>query len=104
MNAQPVHRAAGLLELVGLSKRYGDVVALDGCTIAVRPGRALGLLGPNGAGKTTAMRCVFGLVEPDRGEVRWNGAPVDRAARLRVRYMPEESGLYRHMFVRAQRV
>ena len=96
-----VGRAAGSLdsglELVGLSKRYGDLVALDGCSLTVRPGRVVGLLGPNGAGKTTAMRCIFGLVSPDRGEVRWNGAPVDREARLRFGYMPEERGLYPHM-------
>ncbi|MGZ6674010.1 MAG: ABC transporter ATP-binding protein, partial [Solirubrobacteraceae bacterium] len=101
-----VSRAAGSLdsglELVGLTKRYGDLLALDECTITVRPGRVLGLLGPNGAGKTTAMRCVFGLVVPDGGEVRWSGVAVDREARLRFGYMPEERGLYPHMQVRAQ--
>ena len=90
------------LEVVGLGKRFGDVVALDGCGFSVRPGRVLGLLGPNGAGKTTAMRCIFGLVRPDRGEVRWAGAPIDREARLRFGYMPEERGLYPHMRIRAQ--
>jgi len=101
-----VSRAAGSLdsglELIGLTKRYGDLVALDECSIAVRPGRVLGLLGPNGAGKTTAMRVIFGLVVPDGGEVRWGGATVDREARLRFGYMPEERGLYPHMQVRAQ--
>jgi ABC-2 type transport system ATP-binding protein len=90
------------LDVVGLAKRYGDVTALDGCSLTVRPGRVVGLLGPNGAGKTTTMRCIFGLVEPDRGEVCWRGAPVDREARLRFGYMPEERGLYPHMRVRAQ--
>ena len=101
-----VSRAAGSLdsglELVGLTKRYGDLLALDECSITVRPGRVLGLLGPNGAGKTTAMRCVFDLVRPDSGQVRWAGAPIDRTARLRFGYMPEERGLYPHMQVRAQ--
>src|SRR5512132_743698 len=92
----------GGLEVADLGKRYGDVVALDGCSLTVRLGRVVGLLGPNGAGKTTAMRCIFGLVRPDRGEVRWDGAPVDREARLRFGYMPEERGLYPHMRVRAQ--
>src|SRR5512133_261772 len=92
----------GGLEVADLGKRYGDVVALDGCSLTVRLGRVLGLLGPNGAGKTTAMRCIFDLVRPDRGEVRWAGAPVDRTARLRFGYMPEERGLYPHMQVRAQ--
>jgi len=90
------------LEVVGLVKRYGDVVALDGCSLTVRQGRLVGLLGPNGAGKTTAMRCIFGLIEPDRGAMRWNGAPISREARLHFGYMPEERGLYPHMRVRAQ--
>ncbi len=90
------------LEVAGLRRRYGDLLALDGCSLTVSPGRVVGLLGPNGAGKTTTMRCIFGLVEPDRGEVRWRGVPVDREARLRFGYMPEERGLYPHMQVRAQ--
>ena len=90
------------LEVDGLGKRYGEIVALDGCSLRVPPGRVVGLLGPNGAGKTTTMRCIFGLVDPDRGEVRWDGARVDRAARLRFGYMPEERGLYPHMRVAAQ--
>jgi ABC-2 type transport system ATP-binding protein len=90
------------LELVGVTKRYDHLVALSDCSLAVRPGRVLGLLGPNGAGKTTAMRCIFGLVQPDQGEVRWAGAPIDREARLRFGYMPEERGLYPKMEVRTQ--
>jgi ABC-2 type transport system ATP-binding protein len=90
------------LELLGLRVTYGDLVALDDCSLTVRPGRVLGLVGPNGAGKTTAMRCVFGLLMPDRGEVRWAGEAIARQDRLRFGYMPEERGLYPHMRVRAQ--
>jgi len=86
-----------VLEIIDLHKTYGDVVALDGCSFEVKPGRMLGFLGPNGAGKTTAMRAVFGLVKVDRGEVRWNGQPVDDEARLRFGYMPEQRGLYPKM-------
>jgi ABC-2 type transport system ATP-binding protein len=99
-DASPID--GGGLEVVGLGKRYGEIVALDGCSLTVRPGRVVGLLGPNGAGKTTTMRCIFGLVAPDRGEVRWDGARIDQAARLRFGYMPEERGLYPHMRVSAQ--
>jgi ABC-2 type transport system ATP-binding protein len=90
------------LELLDVAVSYGDLVALDDCSLTVRPGRVLGLLGPNGAGKTTAMRCIFGLVSPDRGAVRWSGAAVDHEARLRFGYMPEERGLYPRMRIRAQ--
>ena len=91
-----------MLEIQDLSKRYGPVVALDGATFTARPGRIVGFLGPNGAGKTTTMRCVFGLARPDRGEVRWKGAVVDREARLRFGYMPEQRGLYPRMRVAEQ--
>jgi ABC-2 type transport system ATP-binding protein len=83
-----------MLELVGLHKRYGDTVALDGCAFNVRPGRIVGFLGPNGSGKTTTMRSIFGLVRLDRGEVLWNGRPIGHAERRRFGYMPEERGLY----------
>ncbi len=47
-----------MLEISGLTKRYGPVTALDGASFTARPGRLLGFLGPNGAGKTTTMRCI----------------------------------------------
>ena len=91
-----------MLEVIDLAKRYGPVVALDGASFSARPGRIVGFLGPNGAGKTTTMRCIFGLARPDRGEVRWKDQPVDRAARLRFGYMPEQRGLYPRMRVGEQ--
>ncbi len=91
-----------MLEIDDLAKRYGNVVALDGASFTARPGRIVGFLGPNGAGKTTTMRCVFGLVRADRGAVRWKGQPVDRDARLRFGYMPEQRGLYPRMRVGEQ--
>lgn len=93
-----------MLEIDDLHKRYGDVVALDGCSFRARRGRMLGFLGRNGAGKTTAMRAVFGLLRLDRGQVRWNGRPVEAADRIRFGYMPEERGLYPKMTCRAQLV
>ncbi len=93
-----------MLELDGVSKRYGAVMALDGCAFQVRPGRLTGFLGPNGAGKTTAMRAVFGLVGPDSGILRWNGTAITPAVRSRFGYMPEERGLYPRMRVGAQLV
>ncbi len=85
------------LELTGLRKRYGEVVALDGLSLSVRPGRVLGFLGPNGSGKTTTMRSIFGLVRLDAGETLWNGRPIGHEERRRFGYMPEERGLYPRM-------
>ena len=86
-----------MLQVSDLSKRFGDVVALDGATFSVPEGRIVGFLGPNGAGKTTTMRTVFGLVRPDSGTVSWDGAPVTGRSRVRFGYMPEERGLYPKM-------
>ena len=93
-----------MLSFDGVTKRFGSLTALDGCTFAARPGRLTGFLGPNGAGKTTAMRAVFGLVELDAGTVRWHGVPVSAKERARFGYMPEERGLYPRMRVRDQLV
>ena len=90
------------LALRRISKRFGAVQALDGCTFSVVPGRMLGFLGPNGAGKTTTMRAIFGLVELDAGELRWRGRAIGRSERLRFGYMPEERGLYPRMPVAEQ--
>jgi ABC-2 type transport system ATP-binding protein len=90
-----------VLELERLTRRFGDVTALDGVSFSVAAGEICGFVGRNGAGKTTAMRIVLGLLEPHAGEVRWRGRPLDAAARRRFGYMPEERGLYPKMRVGA---
>ena len=91
-----------MLSVVDIRKRFGEVQALDGCSLSVARGRMLGFLGPNGAGKTTVMRSVFGVVEPDGGEVLWDGRPIGLEERLHFGYMPEERGLYPRMPVAEQ--
>ena len=91
-----------MLSFQRVSKRFGGVEALAGCSFSVARGAMVGFLGPNGAGKTTAMRAVFGLVEPDAGEVRWDGRPISVDQRMRFGYMPEERGLYPRMPVGEQ--
>ncbi len=90
------------LELIALSKRYGDTVALDDLSFSVAPGQMFGFVGPNGAGKTTTMRIALGVLAPDSGEVRWNGRPIGADDRRRIGYMPEERGLYPKMRVGEQ--
>src|SRR3989454_1793773 len=72
----PMTNAAILVE--GLTKRYGDVVALDGIDFEVPTGTVFGLLGPNGAGKTTAVRILTTIIAPDRGSGRVLGYDVVR--------------------------
>ncbi|MFN8113555.1 MAG: ATP-binding cassette domain-containing protein [Solirubrobacterales bacterium] len=91
-----------VLELRDLSKRYGDVVALNGISMAAQPGEIVGFVGPNGAGKTTAMRIVLGVLAADGGSVLWDGEPLDAERRRRIGYMPEERGLYPKMRVGEQ--
>jgi Cu-processing system ATP-binding protein len=83
-----------MIEVTDVSKRYGDVVALDGVSLAVPEGASLGLVGSNGAGKTTLFRLLVGHERPDAGAVRVAGVdPADgRRVRERVGYLPEEAG------------
>ncbi|WP_217177918.1 ATP-binding cassette domain-containing protein [Streptomyces sp. AC495_CC817] len=67
-----------MIELDGLTKRYGEKVAVNNLTFAVRPGVVTGFLGPNGAGKSTTMRMILGLDRPTAGDVRIDGTHYDR--------------------------
>lgn len=93
---------SSLVQLEGLRRTYGSVVALDDLSFEVPSGRVMGFLGPNGAGKTTTMRAIFGLTDLDAGQVRWNGEAVTQEDRRRFGYMPEERGLYPGMLVGQQ--
>jgi ABC-2 type transport system ATP-binding protein len=92
------------LVIDNLSKRYGDVRALDGVSLVAQPGQVFGFLGPNGAGKTTTMRIVLDVIRPDTGTVTWGGAPASELPRRTWGYLPEERGLYPRMPVLAQLV
>ncbi|HEV7720319.1 MAG TPA: ATP-binding cassette domain-containing protein, partial [Iamia sp.] len=87
----------GVLEVAGVSKRYGDRLALDGVALTVGPGEVCGLLGPNGAGKTTLVSIIAGLRGPDAGTVHVTGLDVTkggRAARSAVGLAAQETGVY----------
>ena len=88
-----------MLEVDGLTKRYGTKLALSDLSFSVRPGEVYGFVGANGAGKTTAMRIMLGVLAADSGVVRWQGKPVTFETRRRFGYMPEERGLYPKMRV-----
>ncbi len=84
----------GHIETRGLTRTFGDVRAVDGVDLVVRPGGLTGFVGGNGAGKTTTMRMVMGVLRPDAGEVLWDDRPMTAADRQQFGYMPEERGLY----------
>ncbi len=87
-----------MIEVEGLSKRYGDVEAVRDVSFHVESGAVFGLVGPNGAGKTSTLKMLAGLVEPTHGTIDIDGRnPGDPAMRKRLGYLPEESPLYDEM-------
>ena len=94
----------GGLDAGGLGKTYNKRPVVRNVTIALRRGEAVGLLGPNGAGKTTTFYMIVGLVRPDTGSIRLDGAditqlPMYRRARLGVGYLPQEASVFRGLNV-----
>jgi ABC-2 type transport system ATP-binding protein len=85
----------------GVSKQFGDTVALDRVSLEVHAGEVFGLLGPNGAGKTTLIRTILDLIKPDSGRVQIFGRAFAPEDRNRVGYLPEERGLYPRQKIRA---
>ncbi|HEX9464646.1 MAG TPA: ABC transporter ATP-binding protein [Alphaproteobacteria bacterium] len=91
-----------LLEIAGLTKRYGDSVVLDDVGLTVERGEILGLIGPNGSGKTTLLECLAGLLPADAGQVRWDGTPLGGPARkTALFYLPDGIAPYAEHTVRA---
>src|SRR6476620_10470286 len=91
-----------VVEVRGLTKKYGRVVALDGLTMSVERGQILGFVGPNGAGKTTTIKILVGLTRPSGGSASVAGADCVREARAIKRlvgYMPDTFGSYDNMRV-----
>ncbi len=81
----------------GLTKRFGELVAVDHVTFTVSKGEVFGFLGPNGAGKTTTIRMLVGMLRPDEGEVKVLGLDVEKnglEVRNRVGVVPEASNVY----------
>jgi ABC-2 type transport system ATP-binding protein len=92
-----------LIQVEGLSKHYGDFVAVEDLGFEVAPGEILGLVGPNGAGKTTTLRCLVGILRPTAGRIAIAGHdllkdPVE--AKRRLAWLPDEPHLFEYLTVR----
>jgi ABC-2 type transport system ATP-binding protein len=91
------------IEIRGLSKAFGDTLALDDVSFAVRPGEIFGFMGHNGAGKTTTIRMLLGLLRPPRGEACVLGHDIVRSS-LAIRrvsgYLPDDYALPKKMSAR----
>ena len=93
-----------IIQAVGVSKSFGEKVALDNVSLSIPEGGIFGLLGPNGAGKTTLIRIINKILIPNSGQILFNGRPITREDVASIGYMPEERGLYRKMKVGDQAV
>src|SRR5699024_10696536 len=103
----PAHRGRRtredtMLRIDGLTRRFGETVAVDDVGFQVPRGAMTGFVGANGAGKTTTMRMIMGVLQPTAGRVLWNGQETTVADRRAFGYMPEERGLYPKQPVRDQ--
>jgi len=93
-----------MIEVRNLTKRYGDLIAVDNVSFSAKPGEILGFLGPNGAGKTTTMRIITGFMPATSGTVTVAGFDIfDQSyeVRKRIGYLPENPPLYADMTVAA---
>lgn len=103
---QPISSGAeNLLYTRGLKKVYDGRAVVNGVDIEVKPGEIVGLLGPNGAGKTTSFYMIVGLVQPNGGQVIFEGndvttQPMYVRARLGMGYLPQEESIFRRLTVR----
>ncbi|MGA2787240.1 MAG: ABC transporter ATP-binding protein [Verrucomicrobiota bacterium] len=91
-----------MIQVEGLTKLYGDFVAVNDLSFSVRPGEVMGLVGPNGAGKTTTLRCLAGIIPPTRGQVRICGSDLAGnpiAAKRRLAFFNDEPRLFDYLTV-----
>lgn len=92
-----------MIEVLGLTKRYGDFTAVRDLSLRVGPGEVLGLVGPNGAGKTTTLRCLAGIIPASVGTIRLAGhdlATDPVAAKRALAFFPDEPRLFEYLTVR----
>ncbi len=94
-SAEPIASPSLPLRIEGLIKRFGELTAVDGASLELKPGECMGLLGPNGAGKSTLIRSIVGRVIPDAGRVTVFGDAADSpGARMALGWVPQDLALY----------
>lgn len=91
-----------MIDVLHLTKRFGNTLAVDNVSFTAEKGRIFGLLGPNGAGKTTTIRMINYIIQADSGSISIQNTPVGPRTQPMIGYMPEERGLYRKMKVGEQ--
>jgi len=97
MSPQKLFSMMNIIELSGVTKTYGSVVAVDNLSLKVPKGSIYGFIGPNGSGKTTSIRMIMKIMYPDKGKLLINGQEHDSKRLRNVGYLPEDRGLYKKM-------
>jgi ABC-2 type transport system ATP-binding protein len=95
-------RGTAMIDVDAITRNYGSFTAIRELSFRVGAGEVLGLVGPNGAGKTTALRCIAGIISPDRGDVRIDGHSIcsdSIAAKHAIAFMPDEPRLFDYLTV-----
>ncbi len=93
-----------MLKVKGITKYYGDILAVDNLSFEIKEGEIFGLLGVNGAGKTTTFRMIMGLLDKSNGEITLNGKPIDYSVTDKIGFLTEERSLMTKMTVEEQMV
>ncbi|MBN2618600.1 MAG: ATP-binding cassette domain-containing protein [Spirochaetales bacterium] len=89
-----------MIELKNISKSYDSIDAVKGVSFSTEKGQIFGLLGPNGAGKSTTIKMIMGILNPDSGEILFDGRPLKKVDKDKIGYLPEERGIYKKLTVR----
>jgi Cu-processing system ATP-binding protein len=91
-----------MVEVAGLTKRFGSVDVLRGVDVTIAPSRITGIVGPNGAGKSTLIKLILGLTRPTTGQILVDGRPIDDdgSYRARIGYMPQMGRFPEHLTAR----
>jgi ABC-2 type transport system ATP-binding protein len=88
-----------MIEIKGITKRFGDLTAVDRISFSTGEGEIFGLIGPNGAGKSTTIKMIMNILAPDEGEIYFSGRLISEADKEHIGYLPEERGLYKKVKV-----
>jgi osmoprotectant transport system ATP-binding protein len=95
---------SALVQLAGVSKKFGDAAAIHSIDLTVEGGKTTVLIGPSGCGKSTLLRLIIGLLEPDDGEIKFDETPLSTEkvdiVRRRIGYVIQEGGLFPHLTAR----
>lgn len=89
-----------MLQIEGLTKKYGEKTAVDALSLHIAPGEVYGFIGHNGAGKTTTLKCVVGILRPDAGKITIDGISLAEdplECKRRIAYIPDNPDLYEYM-------